>query len=96
MDDLINLIGGHPRLYVRCCDVQDFTTGLRKRCEINDKGGNEGYGNDGTLQTSLILSCSSALRILGGCPEAFLSPRGTPDGLRLGPRSFAAKSAGVD
>lgn len=66
MNDLIDLIGGYPRLYVRCCEVQDFTSGLTKRREVNDKGGNEGYGNDGTLQTSLILFCSSALRILGG------------------------------
>jgi len=66
MNDLIDLIGGYPRFYVRGCKVQDFTSGLTKRDEINDKGGNEGYGNDGTLQTSLVLFCSSGLRILGG------------------------------
>lgn len=79
MNNLIDLIGGYSRLYVRGCKVQDFTSGLTKRHGINDGGGNEDHGNDGTLQTSLILSCSSALRILGGWPEAFLSPRGTPD-----------------
>jgi hypothetical protein len=66
MNDLIDLIGGHPRLYVRCCEVQDFTSGLTKGWEINDTGGSEGYGDDGTLQTSLIVLCSSMLRILGG------------------------------
>lgn len=44
---------------------------------VNDKR-REGYGIDSTLQTSLILFCSSKLRILGGCPEAFRSARGTP------------------
>lgn len=66
MNDLIDLIGGYSRLYVRGCEVQDLTSGLKKWHEINDKGGNEDYGNDGTLQTSLILFCSSVLRILGG------------------------------
>lgn len=63
MNDLIDLIGGYSRFYVRGCEVQDFTTGLRKFYEINAQ---EGYRNDGTLQTSLILFCSSVLRILGG------------------------------
>ena len=66
MNNLIDLIGGRSRFYVRGCEVQDFASGLTKRYEINEEGGNEGYGNDGTLQTSLILFCSSVLRILGG------------------------------
>ena len=66
MNDLIDLICGYSRFYVRGCEVQDFTSGLTKWHKINDKGGNEGCGNDGTLQTSLILFCSSVLRILGG------------------------------
>ena len=78
MNDFIDLISRYSRFYVRGCEVQDFTSGLTGGHNINDKGENEGYGNYGTLQTSLILFCSSVLRILGGCPEAFLSPRGTP------------------
>ena len=78
MNDFINLISRCSRFYVRGCEVQDFTSGLTGGPNINDKRENGGYGNDGTLQTSLILFCSSVLRILGGCPEAFLSPRGTP------------------
>jgi len=63
MNDLVDFIGGYPGFNVRGSEVQDFTTGLN---DINDKGRNEGPRNDGTLQTSLILVCSSTLRILGG------------------------------
>jgi len=66
MNDLIDLIGGYSRFYVRGCEVQDFTSGLTEWCKVSDERGSEGYGNVGTLQTSLISFCSSVLRILGG------------------------------
>jgi hypothetical protein len=95
MNDLIDLIGGCSRFYVRGCEVQDFTSSLTKRHGINGMGGNEGHGDDGTLQTSLVVFCSSVLRILGGWPEAFASPRGTPD-TRLGSYLLVAGRVGND
>ena len=66
MNDLVDLIGGYSWFYIGSCEVQDFTSSLATWYKFSDDGGGEGSQNDGTLQTTLILSCSSVLRILGG------------------------------
>lgn len=75
VDNLIQFVGGDTRSHMGCSNVENFSRYLQRGCWLYCL--HRGRGRP-ALQAFRTPSCSSLVRICGGCPDAVSSRLGIP------------------